>query len=528
MPAASKFSRRDLAALARSMTPAYGVAPQRLSQAPAAISSHRGRDASPSSAREYQLFDIFRSATAPSTAAFMPSQFWTREILQLAHSEPAVWHAVVGLAALHCRWHAETVDASAAPDPAAEAEAHYHDAVSLAQSIKDPARALPLSLALGAAANLMGRPSEGRMHVTAGREILSEVGRTDETAQAIEMLARMDLGAMSISDANAPYQPQDAELLRFSPADFETISSHEQAASGLLSMMRLLMVTDEVPSVSRSAADKIFADGMRAWQAGMTHFDKQRASKMDLTNADETVPALSLRLYHSFLHICKTLCSQGPETRYDAQLPVFSRMIVLAEGLARRLENTSRTVTMEPGLVMALFAVGSKCRHPRVRRRAMHLLRRLKRQEGLWRSDASASMLKRAIEVEEGETRLFDSQSPTSTSSSSRGTLDAEMGPHGDDRPTKELPRGGGEDLLEEDRLREALDLPWEAWAETPLRLPELETWDNVMRIPEQCRIMGFTTRLAYEQRRVTSSLLMSSGKLDPPYRAVREEEVLF
>jgi cholestenol Delta-isomerase len=49
-------------------------------------------------------FDFFRLRTAPHGAAFFPSSFWQQQVLQVAHAEPAVWHAVAALGALHRRW----------------------------------------------------------------------------------------------------------------------------------------------------------------------------------------------------------------------------------------------------------------------------------------------------------------------------------------------------------------------------------------------------------------------------------------
>ena len=85
------MTRRQLAEAARQIS-AVGPISQALSQYPG---STAGRPAN------LTLFDVFRTLTAPSTASFIPSQFWTKEILQLAHSEPAVWHATLALGAIH-------------------------------------------------------------------------------------------------------------------------------------------------------------------------------------------------------------------------------------------------------------------------------------------------------------------------------------------------------------------------------------------------------------------------------------------
>lgn len=166
MPGKSRVTRRQLAALLRES----GVVGP-VSQAPCQIPAHAGKF-------PYRtLFDVFRNLTAPTTASFIPSEFWTREVLQLAHSEPAVWHATLALGALHQRhelyWrggHGQQNSDSLWN----QATKNYAQAITCAKNVGDPARLLSLSLALLSITNMMGRWQESQIHIMAGNRLMSQ------------------------------------------------------------------------------------------------------------------------------------------------------------------------------------------------------------------------------------------------------------------------------------------------------------------------------------------------------------------
>lgn len=57
----------------------------------------------PGDAQERDFFYIYQSQTAYDLSGFYESDFWTCRVLQTAHSEPALRHAVIALSALH-KW----------------------------------------------------------------------------------------------------------------------------------------------------------------------------------------------------------------------------------------------------------------------------------------------------------------------------------------------------------------------------------------------------------------------------------------
>ncbi|CAK7225860.1 hypothetical protein SBRCBS47491_006032 [Sporothrix bragantina] len=52
-------------------------------------------------AQEKRAFDFFRHTTAPCLAGDLDAVFWRVLVLQICHTEPAVWHAVLAVSSLH-------------------------------------------------------------------------------------------------------------------------------------------------------------------------------------------------------------------------------------------------------------------------------------------------------------------------------------------------------------------------------------------------------------------------------------------
>ncbi len=63
--------------------------------------------------------------------------------------------------------------------------------------------------------------------------------------------------------------------------------------------------------------------------------------------------------------------------------------------------TVKRVLCLDAGIVLPLYFVATKCRVRRIRWKAIELLRRAKRQEGLWNSVLTALVAERVIRIEE-------------------------------------------------------------------------------------------------------------------------------
>ncbi|KAH8430603.1 uncharacterized protein LDX57_008266 [Aspergillus melleus] len=123
----------------------------------------------------------------------------------------------------------------------------------------------------------------------------------------------------------------------------------------------------------------------------------------------ETDPLLPLlRLQHTIARILLlSTYSPSRETSYDNFLPQFLHCISLAHRVATTHERYSGpskpTFTPEIGFLPVLYIIGVKCRHPRLRREVVSILRRQVIREASWDSISTARVVERVIEIEEGE-----------------------------------------------------------------------------------------------------------------------------
>ncbi|KAH6896692.1 hypothetical protein B0T10DRAFT_433229 [Thelonectria olida] len=495
LPQDSTVTRRQLAQAVRELA-VVGPVSRALAQYP----HHHGGGGS-AMPSNLSLFDVFRNLTAPSTAAFMPSQFWTGELLQLAHSEPAVWHATLALGALHQK-HEFTSRGESHDHKVAVysrlANQNYAQAVTYARELKNPHKLLSLSLALMSITNMMGRWGESRVHIMAGHKLLDQTKGHPATKIAAEMLTRLDLQAMTFSESSAPYPYQDApqladvvDCMRKTPF----IENYSQAGTALFMLMRRFLLEDEdlasdTPDV---VADKLSMQSLMRdlvdWEFKMARFERDRWTGEPA--------AISIRLYHTMLRTMVTATRMGPEARWDGLLGYFERVVALVEAL--RIATASPVprspLSLEPGLIIPLFVTVSKCRHIELRNRAVTLLRNLKRQEGTWFSDGAAAVGAKMMEIE--------------------GQLFTETGAHAHAVPYQPSSVPGQ-------------DIPWEAWSAGMARLPTSLSWGSMKRVPEAQRIHDTLVMVETEQRRIDVTFVMCSGDELGSYGEMRSECVVY
>ncbi|KAF5613565.1 uncharacterized protein FSUBG_774 [Fusarium subglutinans] len=479
-------TRRQLAEAARQMS-VIGPISQALSQYP----WDRSRSASPTN---LTLFDVFRTLTAPSTASFIPSQFWTRELLQLAHSEPAVWHATLALGALHQRhelfWQGRGCHSG--EKLWSQANENYGRAITCARDVKDPTQLLALSLALLSVTNMMGRWSESQVHIMAGHRLLSQAGHGSETSGAAEILTRLDLMAMTFSDSSAPYPYKLAPRTVWIDEYMKTaeIESYGQAGTALFGMMRRLMMLSETtaPGDEEGAAKDLVMlhltmEDLASWENKMAQFERKHPNPHDETGA------VSIRMYHTMLRMFLSGGAFGPETRWDRFLGHYERILTLAETLWSNTppSQVQSPLSLESGFIVPVFMVTQRCRHPWLRRRAISFLYKIKRQEGMWHSDGAAAVGQRIMEIEGQKYFASDLASP----------------------------------------LEAMEDVPWEAWAETQ-DIPAKTSWAGIERVPERMRMRETLVMVDAVEKRLELSLIMSSGDDIGVFGEVKSETVVF
>ncbi|KAF7562080.1 hypothetical protein G7046_g2059 [Stylonectria norvegica] len=327
LPEDSTVTRRQLAVAVRGLS-IVGPVSAALSNYP----RHRSRSTSPAG---FPLFDVFRHSTAPSTAAFLPSDFWTRELLQLAHLEPAVWHATIALGALHQRRDLLSLggNESRLDHLQRQANENHARAITCARELKDPTKLLALSLAFVSITSMMGRWKEHLVHMMAGHRLMGQSNNAASSAAA-DMLTRLDLQAMTFSDSRAPYPYRDAAWLTKVDTDMrveKTIDSYSQAGTTLFALFRRLILLSESVEGGHMT-DEEFAPLMLSVESELATWEL-KMSAFERRNPNGGPWALAIRLYHLMLRTFVQGGVFGPESRWDALLGNFEHIMACAEEL---------------------------------------------------------------------------------------------------------------------------------------------------------------------------------------------------
>lgn len=466
--------------------------------------------------------DMFRLATATATEAFMPSDFWRKHLLQLAHNgsddsvlQQAFWHASVAIGALHRYWesggeldsarrHAAQHYACAAAqaralNPTTGSNSPF---VSSSSSSSSSTSSVALSLALAAAANLLGRFGDAQTHILIGFKAATAAREggtlSEEEASMIGVLTRLDFQAMTYSDSLSPYPYSKSARLTLPRGSNdgllrhgEHIASYAHASSTLMGLVRRLMLLQETYSYgTMSESHFLAASGdllgdLDRWEVEMSSFEKT----LPMTSIGPgTTAAIAVRLYHTWLRMAIKLSDNlTSEMYFDTLLGYFERIVVLGEAFrARPVTNATTSghaMSLEPGIVVILWFAGHRCRHPSLRRRILTALRGANRNEGMWHSSAAAAAGDFILEAEEQD-------SP------------AHFHVHITEGQPSWTP---------------ATDIQWEMWSLPNFSPRSVYTWDGIVPVPEHRRAKFVIVASDYERHIVHVSLLMSpAGAVGP------------
>lgn len=487
------MTRRQLAVAVRQLS-VVGPVSQALCHYP----RHQTRSQSPVG---FVLFDVFRHSTAPSTASFLPSDFWTREFLQLAHSEPAIWHATLALGALHQRCNVKSLGSSGDRADALSTQAmeNYFLAITNGRNLKDPTRLFSLSLALLSVSNMLGRWKDSQVHIGAAHRLLKQTQENPATKSAAEILTRLDLQAMTFSDSSAPYPFREAQWLTQTDLDLrqgEKLETYGQAGTALFALSRRMILFDEalvfgtLKEDEAGPAMKGLLQDLASWELKMSLFEKR--------HPPSGTWATSIRLYHTMLRMILIATFFGPETRWDSLLGYFERILACARHMmaASHKAEARSFMSLEPGLIIPLYITVANCRHSQIRRSAAKLLHQLKKQEGMWSSEGAAAVGDRFIAIEEED--LADEI---------RQRIDVQ---------------GEYSVVLEID------EIPWEAWSTAGFKLPTRASWDDVVKIPEINRVREMVMMANTEERCIDMTLIMSAGDELGSFGEFRVEHVAY
>ncbi|KAF7904949.1 uncharacterized protein EAF01_005471 [Botrytis porri] len=400
-----------------------------------------------SSPQSKRSFAFFMQRTCSQLAGFFGSDFWERLVLQTAHHESAVRHALVALGAIHELSEQKTQISDI--DKAFALE-QYNFAIRdlLAPLSRNEERGVDVCLiACIIFANfesMAGQRASAGAHIKSGAKLLRET----EWDQQNGTVCHQTLGSKSPVDLYASpgalariYSGLDREcttIKGFLAERYEPLF-YGDPLSGI--------INDNVPIFFRNVeeAKNCFEYGCHLFQRSVTQASEPPADPVNFPidfesrvrqiidnfealhskyshelqafieakgssfTPKEDIAVAVLQLHSLDNHISCYIQYLPPTHRlhWSEFMPQFQRMIMLGEKIIayilsdRSCGESTISFNLDMGVIIPLYNLVRHCKDPIIRRRVISLLRSFKRQEGLWNSLLVANALDRIVEIEE-------------------------------------------------------------------------------------------------------------------------------
>ncbi|PYH89234.1 hypothetical protein BO71DRAFT_337144 [Aspergillus ellipticus CBS 707.79] len=382
---------------------------------------------------ERHCFAVFYHHTVPMMASWFDSEVWQRLVLQMSHAEPAVYHAVVALSALH---EAAAAGADGEVDGAADgagrelalagrsphhrfALAQYGRAMALLRArltSHDPLvrrLALTCCVVFGCFELFRGHSETAFVHLQNGARILvSQPHALDPTGPEpalAKVFVHLDLHSAQFSEGG-PLLSLDAEAPGLEPIRSVADAKHQldPIVNQILRFRRAweslrpeasLGVQELAAGLAEQARIQARLHGHQvAFEAFIAGAPPQALSPKDWRSADV------IRMQHLGLANILDTGLVASEMVYDSCLPVYQAITCLAAQITRSFQTgpdgRRPNLVLDMGVIPSLFWVCLKCRDVPTRQRALDLLEAWPHREGAYDSVAMAPIARQHMERE--------------------------------------------------------------------------------------------------------------------------------
>ncbi|KAJ2971795.1 hypothetical protein NQ176_g7522 [Zarea fungicola] len=390
-----------------------------------------------------EAMSFFQHICLHNLSQYQPGDSWQQTLMFFAQTVPPVRHAAIALSLMHraCLYRESRRNLHQPPpthDEFSETAAllHYNRAIQLvlSQETRDgsntEAKAVTLLVChlFTCFDHLAGNSARAILHLRGGVELTRTINRTalDSDAgindarpagidtligQVTRQIRRLDLQAATFLlhwtpvDLQETFVPQLPSLCSGGFMSLDHAADHlQQLIAGAIMLrnasQKLHPASRVMPSSSSTLKESITGN-LGKWSTLFENLLSRRGSTYQADTKARRLISL-LRLQHGISWIMVNSLGPGKEMEFDGLLPCFQECILLADQVASEHDGPLQSnFTPELGVVPALYVIGSKCRHPVVRRQALRILRRQTVREALWHSAVAARIVERVIEIEE-------------------------------------------------------------------------------------------------------------------------------
>lgn len=379
--------------------------------------------------KERGAFSFFLTRTNTQLSGFYNCEFWNKAVLQAAHRDHGIRHALNAVATFHRSFEE---GGKAADVDYVFALREYQLAIRSRIDSNDYRESVGLAVGNSIACSLVficieaiqGHYESAMSLITGATKLFNdslEALRTEcpWPLNAIERLLqhlhtqiiglcghsqKLDIGSLnvtlpSLNDKQGGFESIN-EMRRYFDTAYHVQTSWEPTDH--------YAALRDGASMHRARISRI-ENFMLQWSEA-SHAMINKSSKDAWTRRDEQALAIlqMRRLAWSFDadFAKKHTGDDADQMLWDAYLPVYKNIIALAEKVAALNEKSSgadknRYFTLDFGMISPLYNVARLCRDPVLRRNAISLLRTRPMREGLWDSLLAARVAESQMEFEE-------------------------------------------------------------------------------------------------------------------------------
>ncbi|CAO2655300.1 Nn.00g103640.m01.CDS01 [Neocucurbitaria sp. VM-36] len=389
-----------------------------------------------------RYLEFYHHCALPTLSSNFDRDFWSRIALQMAHSEPAVRHALIALGYLY---HTEPGSMKharsrfAAFNDRGTLLSHYNKSVRclvdrLAESSCPPEITLVTCIFFVCIEFMRGNYHTGFTHLTNGLKIISQrrqrrlhdspfsatgdgpekaPDKFTDTTMIEEKLAPIFIRGI----ASALLYGVDAEKVFDMPWPTQTGLQHRPFASFLdaqkacheiqnvsiltIRTMAMKLYQQEPISTEDLKHQRDLLDCHRSWYHNLELLERQQK-----LSKDEQIASSALRASYYSTFIYLTCAADVRQTPYDAFTEPFKKILhhskIVIDSSTLPTLHAAR-FTFDISIIPPLYFVGCRCRSPAIRREAVALLARNPPREGLWDAEQHVVVTNRLIEMEEKE-----------------------------------------------------------------------------------------------------------------------------
>jgi hypothetical protein len=384
----------------------------------------------PGGQQERRIFHRFRDRTVPAFTGYAHSQFWESLVLRVGQQEPAVYHAIVALGAIHEEYqvHGAVWNGSSIQKPLyRQALQQYSSALRqlndrLQQKSYSNVEIVLISCILFICFEILqGNAMAALSHFEGGMSVLQDlVARsqsngntrasiisTGELYELYHVFSRYDVQACSFQGTRSTQL-----AIPLSGRSMSNLFEAQCYVFALFSVMYRFVREDartykyananEVPGHLLTRREHLL-ESFKHWSTSLDRFAEEDEKCQPLSISDrKSMIILKAQEKVAVISLKTSLASPG-EINFDTFQSEFDDIVNLANSLAevnKEFNEPWNHFTMELGIVQPLYYAASKCRHRSTRRRAVKALKAAG-TEGIWEGPIIGIIAERVMQLEE-------------------------------------------------------------------------------------------------------------------------------